>query len=287
LSQSLALYPKVFPELLVNVIESGESSGMLVEVIEQFAGFSEKQAALKQKVVSALTYPIMIIGAAIALMTLFLTYLLPKFVELFEKSDIALPLPTQILVKVGNFFKYNSLLVFIVIGLLIAVIIALPKFKTGKVIIDKVKIKLPYIGSMIKKLSISRFTRTLGTLYSSGVKLIKSLDICEKSTGNIAFVNSINAIKDGVTKGKSFASLMKEDPLYPTDVVEMVAIGESSGNLSDMLYKIADFYERDVDTAVKRISSIIEPMIILFVGIIVGFLAYSIIMPIFNLMHGI
>jgi type IV pilus assembly protein PilC len=285
LSQSLSLYPKVFPELLISVVRSGEASGKLVEVLGQYAKFATNQANLRQKILSALFYPSILLVAAIGLIVLFLTYLLPKFVELFQKSNLALPLPTQILVKIANIITgYPYLIIGVIAGLIISIKIFL-SFEKGKVIVDNIKLHLPPLGKLIKKISIERFTRTLGTLYNSGVPIIKSLQICEKAAGNSMFSNAVIKVKEAVIKGKSISSVMSEDPLFPSDVVQLVSIGEKSGNLSDMLSQAADFYENDIDSMVKKMSSLIEPVILLAVGSVIGFLAYSIIMPIFNLMH--
>jgi len=285
LSQAFSLYPKVFPELLINIIKSGEASGKLVEVLGQYAKFASNQASLRQKIVSAMFYPALLILAAMGLMTLFLTYLLPKFVELFKKSNIPLPLPTQILLDVGNFVKDYPLMIVLCIICFIVFLKVFLSLKAGKNIMDHIKLNMPVVGKLFKKISIARFTRTLATLYNSGVPIIKSLEICERSTGNNIFSKAIGGIKDAVIKGKTISSTMSENPLFPSDVVQIVSIGEQSGNLSDMLSQIADFYEDDIDNSVKKLSSMIEPIVLLIVGSVIGFLAYSIIMPIFNLMH--
>lgn len=287
LSQSLLLYPKVFPELLINVIQSGEASGKLIEVLEEYAAFSENQAALRQKIISALIYPCILIIAGIGLMFIFITFLLPKFVVLFKKTNIPLPIPTQVLLGIGDFFGSNKISILIGIVIFIVLFKVFSNLYFGRRILDFIKLKLPYVGILIKKISIARFSRTLSTLYASGVPILRSLEICEKSTGNIIFSQSICTIKENVTKGKSFASIMAEIPLFPADATQLVAIGEKSGNLGFMLGKISDFYERDIDMAIKNLSSIIEPLVLLFVGIIIGFLAYSVIMPIFDMMKGL
>jgi type IV pilus assembly protein PilC len=285
LSQAFSLYPKVFPELLINIIKSGETSGKLVEVLGQYAKFASNQASLRQKIVSAMFYPALLIVAAMGLMTLFLTYLLPKFVELFKKGNIALPLPTQILLDVGTFVKnYPAMIVLGIISVIVFLKVFL-NLKAGKAIMDHIKLNMPVVGKLFKKISIARFTRTLGTLYNSGVPIIKSLEICERSTGNNIFASAIGDIKDAVIKGKTISSVMSENSLFPSDVVQIIAIGEQSGNLTDMLSQIADFYEEDIDNSVKKLSSMIEPIVLLFVGLVIGFLAYSIIIPIFNLMN--
>lgn len=287
LSQSLGLYPRIFPELLINVVQSGEASGKLVDVLDQYAVFSENQSALRQKIISALTYPCVVLVAAIGLMFIFLTFLLPKFVSFFKEAKIKLPLPTQILVKIGDFFGNNRVLIIVGVIVLIILIKIFSRIRFGRILLDSFKLNVPYIGKLIRKISIARFARTLGTLYTSGVPILRSLEICEKSTGNRVFASAINVVKDAVAKGKSFAEIMGENQIFPKDMTQMVAIGERSGNLSDMLYKISDFYERDVEYAIKNISSLIEPIILLIVGVVIGFLAFSIIMPIFNMMQGI
>lgn len=286
LSQSLALYPNVFPDLLVNVVKSGEVSGKLTDVLELYSEFAEKQAELRSKIISAMTYPCIMIIAAIGLMIVFFTFLLPKFMVMFKKINVPLPLPTQILVNAGDFFKNNTAAIFIGIFAVIIFLIVFPRFKIGKKTMDIIKLKLPLMGKLIKKVSLARFTRTLGTLYTSGVPIVKTLEICENSTGNSLFAKAINGVKEGVSKGKSFAEIMSINPIFPQDMVQMISIGEQSGNLPDMLNKVSEFYEKDVDYAVKNITTLIEPFVLLMVGLVIGFLAYSIIMPIFNMMQG-
>lgn len=287
LSQSLLLYPKIFPELLINVVKSGETSGKLVEVLEQYAAFAENQAMLRQKIISALFYPALLVMGAVGLGFVFLTYLLPKFVDLFSKNNIPLPFATQILVNVGNFFKNNLFLVIIGFVLFIVFLKMLPRFKYGRIALDFLKLNAPLIGKIARKLSLARFAKTLSTLYTSGVPVIKALEICEKSTGNNIFVGAIREVREGVTRGKSFSSIMAENRIFPNDMTQMVAIGEMSGNLTDMLDQVSRFYESDVDNSVKKLNSLIEPLILLLVGGVIGFLAYSIIVPIFNMMDAI
>ena len=284
LSQSLALYPKIFPELLINVIQSGEASGKLTEVLEQYALFAENQVTLRQKITSALIYPAIILIAAFGLMTIFLTYLLPKFVTIFDNANIPLPLPTQLLVNLGNFLGNNAIAIIVTLIILFFALKIAGGLKHGKSFLDIIKLKCPIAGTIARKVAVSRFTRTLGTLYQSGVPILKSLEICETATGNTVFGRAIKTIREEVTKGKSLASMMEVNPLFPADIVQMISVGENSGNLGDMLEKISIYYERDIDYAVRNATSIIEPLIICFVGLLVGLLVYSIIMPIFNMM---
>jgi len=285
LSQSFSLYPGIFPELLVNITEAGEVSGKLTEVLERYAGYTERQASFRQTIISALTYPCLLIIAAIGLGAIFLMYLLPKFVDLFNKLNVVLPLPTQILVKIGNFFSNYSLHVIIGAIVLIIFLKIFASLKRGRRIVDNIKLRFPYTGKLTRKISITRFARTLGTLYASGVPILKSIEISRHSTGNTVFADAISKLKDAIAKGRSFSSIMQDNPLFPSDMAQMVSVGEQTGNLNEMLYKIADFYEQDIDYAMKNISALIEPVIILTVGIVVGFLAFSVIMPIFNLMQ--
>lgn len=287
LSQGLMLYPKIFPELLVNVVKSGESSGKLVEVLEQYASYAENQAMLRQKVISAMFYPALLLIAATGLGFIFLTYLLPKFVDLFEKNNIPLPMATMMLVNLGKFLKGNIFLVIALFIVFIIIVRVLPRLKAGRKIIDLLKINLPVFGKIVRKLSLARFTRTFSALYTSGVPVVKALEICEKSTGSGIFANAIREVREGVTRGKSFSAIMGENPIFPQDMTQMVSIGELSGNLSNMLEQVSKFYENDVDNAVKRITTFIEPIVLLLVGGVIGFLAYSIIMPIFNMMSAI
>lgn len=287
LSQSLSLYPRIFPELLINVVQSGEASGKLIDVLDQYAVFSENQAALHQKIISALTYPCIVLIAAGGLMFVFLTFLLPRFVGLFKEINVPLPLVTQILVRIGNFFGSNRISILVGIIVLIILFKIFSRIKFGKVLVDHLRLNLPYTGRLVRKVSIARFTRTLGTLYTSGVPILRSLEICEKSTGNSVFAKAINVVKEAIAKGKSFAEIMGGNPIFPKDMTQMIAIGERSGNLSEMLFKISEFYERDVEYAIKNISSFIEPIILLMVGAVVGVLAYSVIVPVFDIMKGL
>ena len=282
-SQALAKHPTVFSTLYVNMVKAGESSGMLDEILTRLASYLEKINALQRKVKASLVYPIVVVSIAISITVFLLIKVVPAFKGIFDMLGGTLPLPTQILLAVSDFVRHYF--IFAVIGFVIFIILLSRYIKTeqGRYTCDALLLKLPIFGPLFRKFAISKFSRTLSTLVRSGVPILTSLDIVGKTCGNKvlerAIVQSAKAIKDG----KSIAEPLEQSKILPAMPVKMIAIGEQTGELEKMLTKIADFYDEQVDAAVSSLISIIEPVIILFLGVVIGGIVLAIFMPIFKI----
>jgi type IV pilus assembly protein PilC len=285
-SKALGVYPDIFPSIMINLIEAGEVGGMLDEVLARLAVHFEKEYKMNEKVKSALTYPTVIVVAAIACVTFILTNVMPTFVQVFKDMNVKLPLLTQILMDISAFLRNNALLLVVGLGLLAFGWVTAcrnPKFRK---VVDQALLKLPIFGEIIKKVAIARFTRTLGTLVRSGVSLLLALEVVKKSAGNLVVVAAIDAAQENVKEGVSLSKTLTATALFPSMVTQMISIGEESGALDKMLEKIADFYESEVEDVVNRLSSILEPLIIIFLGVTVGLIVIAIMIPLFDVTSG-
>jgi type IV pilus assembly protein PilC len=285
-SKSLALHPDVFPDIMVNMIEAGEMGGILDDVLGRLAFFFEKEAKLNAKVKSALVYPTIVILAAIICVVGVLVFVMPTFVKIFQDMKMELPLLTKILLDISNFLQTHGLLL---LGGIAAAVIGFIKAcnnRDFKKNVDKIVLKLPIFGDIAKKVSIARFSRTLGTLVKSGVSLLMALDVVKKTSGNLVVFDALDNAQVNVKEGISFSRTLGSTPLFPPMVISMIAIGEESGAMDRMLEKIADFYESEVDDIVSRLSSILEPVIIIFLGGAVGLIVMAIMIPLFDVMTG-
>ncbi|MCE5287115.1 MAG: type II secretion system F family protein [Pelosinus sp.] len=286
-SKSLGLYPDVFPNLMINMIEAGELGGILDNVLERLAVYFEKEYKMRGKVKSALTYPAVIMLAAIACVVAVLVFVMPTFVTMFKDMNLELPLLTQVLIDVSNALQNHGLLILaVLIALIIAFVQAYKKNRKFHFSVDNVLLKLPIFGEILKKIAVARFSRTLGTLVKSGVSLLMALDVVKKSSGNLVVFDALENARENVKEGISFSRTLSDSPLFPSMVTQMIAIGEESGAMDRMLEKIADFYESEVDDVVSRLSSILEPVIIMFLGITVGTIIMAIMIPLFSLVSG-
>ena len=282
-SAALEKHPKVFSTLFVNMINAGETGGALEEILNRLAMFAEQSEEISMNVKTALTYPVLIIMITTGVVLFLVMGVFPKFEVLFKSMDVALPLPTQILLTISHWLRGKW--IFIIGALVSAIIFFLRYRKTtvGKYNIDLFILRVPVFGTIIKKAGISRFARTLGTLINSGVPILQSLRIVETTVGNVAIAKIVNIVADNVNRGESMASPLRDNKIFPPMVGHMVSIGEESGTLDTILNKIADFYDSEVDSTVKRLSSIIEPILLVFIGGIVGMIALSLFLPMFNL----
>lgn len=282
-SMALAKHPRIFSQLYINMVKAGESSGMLDEILNRVASYLEKTAALQRKIKSAMVYPIAVITIAIAITTFLLVRVVPTFKGIFDMLGGELPLPTRILVTFSDFLRrwfFHGL-----VGLVALVIVILRYIRTekGKLIYDTLKLKLPIIGGIVRKVSISRFSRTLSTLVRSGVPILTSLDIVAKAADNKVVEIAVNASRKSVRDGKNFADPLSKSKVFPPMVVRMIAVGEQAGEMEKMLTKIADFYEDQVDAAVSGLTSVLEPIIIIFLGVVIGGIVLAIFLPIFRI----
>lgn len=283
LAEALSAHKKVFDDLYVNMVNAGEIGGALETILGRLASYREKADALARKVKAALVYPFVVITVAIAVTFLMLTYIVPIFAQMFEGIGAELPGPTQMVVSVSTFIRSNVLLgLIILIGLVIA-FKSYSKTERGRLAIDKLKLRVPLIGDLIRKTAISRFSRTLGTLISSGVAIIDALDITAKTSGNRVIQDAIKKSVLSIAEGESITQPLKDSKVFPPMVTQMIAVGEETGNLDQMLSKIADFYDEEVDAAVAALTSILEPIIIVFMGIIIGGILIAMYLPLFDI----
>lgn len=273
----------VFDTLFVNMVRVGETGGVLSTVLDRISSYLEKTLRLKRKVKGAMTYPIVVISMAIIITVVLLVKVVPTFTGIYASFNAELPAMTQMLINVSNALKHYLLLI---IGVLFLTFILLARwYKTdrGRLLIDKSILKMPIIGDILRKVAISRFTRTLATLIQSGVPILESLDIVGKTIGNRVLELVVEDVRDTVREGESIASPLSKSDVFPPMVTRMIAIGEKSGQMEKMLTKIAEFYDDQVDAAVESLTSIIEPLIIGILGVIIGFIVIALFMPILTI----
>ena len=283
LSDAMRKHPKVFNSLYANLVEAGEAGGILDTILGRLANYIEKALALKKKVKTAMVYPAAIITVAVTVVAFLMVFVIPTFATMFSGGGAELPGPTALVMDISNFFTNQWY--FVIGGPILFFILFKKVYATerGKIEIDRFALKLPVFGMLIRKVSTAKFSRTLGTLISSGVPLIEGMDICARTAGNkiveIAILNSIEAIKEGET----IAAPLARENVFPAMVIQMIDVGESAGALDSMLSKIADFYDEEVDTAVDGLTALLEPMLMVFLGIVVGFIVVAMYLPIFKM----
>jgi type IV pilus assembly protein PilC len=282
-SHALTRHPRVFPNLLVSMVKAAEASGDLDKVLNRYAEFAEIQADLQRKIKEALYYPIILIVAATGVIVFIATVLIPKFVEIFTRAEISLPLPTIILYGTGIAIR-QFWYVIILVGVLIA--FSIRRYvgtETGRFRFDKVCLRLPILGPIVRKICISRFARTLSTLVGSGVPILESLDIVSDVVNNQVLGRVIKQIRQSVEKGEGLAESLKVSEEFPPDTVQMISVGEESGNLERMLNKISDFYDRATGYSIKKMVASLEPILLLGMGAVVAFTMASMLLPMFNM----
>ena len=284
-SAALDKHPGVFTPLFVNMINAGETGGALEEILRRLAVFAEQSEEIMTNVKTALTYPGLIVFITISVVAFLVMGVLPKFESLFSSMNVPLPLPTQILLGTSRFLRLNWPFIAGGVVVLIVAFFKYKKTKQGGYNIDLLALKIPIFGNIIKKAAISRFSRTLGTLISSGVPILQSLRIVETTVGNAAIGQIVAQVADNVNRGESMGPPLRDNKIFPPMVGHMVSVGEESGTLDTILNKIADFYDSEVASMVKRLSSIIEPVLLVFIGGMVGMIALSLFLPMFNLVN--
>lgn len=282
-ADALRKHPKVFDDLFVNLVAAGEVGGILDTILNRLSGFMEKAEKLKGKIKGALTYPSAVIVIAMIVVTGLLLWVVPIFDDMFKGFGSALPAPTQIIVNMSNALKSYWYLIF---GSMAGIIIGLKqayKTKKGKRIMDGIFLKMPVFGELLRKTAVARFTRTLGTMLSSGVPILEALEIVAKTAGNVVIEEAIMQARSSLSEGKTLAEPLAETNVFPGMVTQMITVGESTGSMDTMLNKIADFYEDEVDAAVDTLTALIEPMLMAFLGVVVGGLVIALYLPIFSL----
>ncbi len=283
LSDAMRKHPKVFNSLYSNLVEAGEAGGILDTILGRLANYIEKALALKKKVKSAMVYPSAIITVAFVVVAFLMVFVIPTFATMFSGGGAELPGPTALVMGVSDFFRNQWY--YIIGGPILFFIIFKKVYSTerGNIEIDRIFLKLPVMGILIRKVSTAKFSRTLGTLLASGVPLIEGMDICARTAGNkiveLAILNAIEAIKEGET----VAAPLARENVFPPMVIQMIDVGESAGALDAMLAKIADFYDEEVDTAVEGLTALLEPALMVFLGIVVGFIVVAMYLPIFKM----
>jgi type IV pilus assembly protein PilC len=289
LAAALGKFPKVFSPLFTNMVRAGELGGILDDVLNRLATFLEKDFNLKKKVKSAMTYPAVILVMAVLIVLFLVVFIMPTFVELFNGMHMALPVPTKILIAFTNGAR-NPYIVGPTIVILVVGFILFNRYTStqiGRRQFDAFKLKLPVFGMLIRKVAISRFCRTLGTLLQSGVPIMQALEIVGKASGNEVVAETVNKVRESVREGESIAVPLQLSGLFPPLVTQMVAVGEETGNLDGMLSKISDFYDTEVEYMLASLTSLLEPLLILFMGFIVGFIVISVFLPLYQIIGNI
>ncbi|HEX9021785.1 MAG TPA: type II secretion system F family protein [Nitrospirota bacterium] len=283
-ADALRKHPKVFDNLYVNMVAAGEAGGILDTILQRLAAYMEKFAKIKKQIKSAMIYPAVILFVAVAVVALLLVVVVPMLAEMFASMGQALPLPTRIVIGVSNFLKgWGGLSVLLI---MVGSFVGLKQFRKtekGLTLTDGIALKIPVMGSLIQRVSVAKFTRTLGTLLTSGVPILEGLMIVARTAGNKVVEDAILTTRQAVSEGKTLADPLGKARVFPPMVVQMISVGEATGALDNMLNKIADFYDDEVDSAVAALTSLLEPMLMIFLGTTVGFVIVAMYMPIFQM----
>jgi len=291
LSEALARHPKVFNRLYVNMVAAGETGGVLDTILQRLAEFMEKAARLKRKIIGAMIYPVVVIGFSFGIVGGIMYFVIPKFKDIFMDFDVTLPSVTLLLIDMSDWFVRGRPPGWAVV--IFTPIITLFLFKLvrasegGRFVTDTVGLKIPIFGSLLKKSAVARFTRTLGTLITAGVPILEAILITKETAGNEVFSRAMQAVHDSIREGESFAAPLRATKTVDGLVVNMIAVGEETGELDMMLMKIADNYDEEVDTLVVSLVSLLEPIMVLFLGGMVGFIVIALFMPLVALMEGV
>jgi type IV pilus assembly protein PilC len=284
LSAAMKQYPKVFDPLYTNMVEAGETGGILDTILQRLSAYIEKNVKLQRAVKSALVYPIGVLTIAVGVIVLLLWKVVPIFATLFAGLGVSLPLPTRIVIALSHFV--GSIFGFLIFVGAIAMVVGIKIWygtPGGRMAIDATLLKIPILGALLRKIAVARFTRTLGTLISSGVPILEGLDITAKTSGNAVIEKALTQVRRSLEEGKSLTEPLKESEVFPGMVTQMIAVGEQTGAMDAMLQKIADFYEEEVDAAVKDLLTALEPIMIVFLGLVVGGVVISMYLPLFSL----
>ena len=283
LADSMRKKPKIFDNLFTNMIDAGETGGILDTILSRLATFMEKTMALKKKIKGAMTYPTICLAISILILIVILVFVVPVFQSMFEGFGHALPLPTQIVVNLSNFFKSNFIFIIIAFVLVIFAVKKIYQTENGKRNIDRALLKAPVFGILLRKVAVAKFTRTLSTMLSAGVPILEALQVVARTAGNKIIEEAVLHVADAIAEGRPIAEPLEESGVFPNMVVQMINVGESVGALDAMLEKIADFYDEEVDQAVENLTSMIEPFMMVFLGGMIGGIVVAMYLPIFKL----
>ncbi|MFZ5998800.1 MAG: type II secretion system F family protein [Nitrospirota bacterium] len=284
LADALKKHKKIFDDLYIHLVAAGEAGGVLDNVLLRLAGYIEKAMKLKKKVKGAMIYPSIVISVAVLVISIIMVFVIPIFAKIFTEMGAKLPAPTQSVIWLSNFLGGIGGVI-ILLGIIASVfgIRQYRRTEAGRKKTDRIFLKVPIIGDLLRKVAVARFTRTLGTLLSSGVPILDGLDICAKSSGNKVVEEVVFGVKKEVASGKTVAEPLSKSPVFPPMVCQMINVGESTGALDAMLIKIADFYDDEVDNAVANLTTMLEPMLMVFLGTTIGYIVVALYLPIFKM----
>ncbi len=282
-SEALTRFPGVFPNFYINMIKAGELGGMLEDILKRLSEFLDKTQKLKDRVKSALMYPMFVMIVAVLILIMLMVFVIPTFTSMFSEVGGSLPVPTKILIVISEITRRLWFLIPLLPVALIAIYKAIIKSPDRRFVIDKIKLRTPIVGNLIQQIAVARFSRTLGTLLSSGVPILAALQTVRDTIGNEFIARAVMQVRDSIKEGESVSGPMEASKAFPPLVTKMVSIGEETGDLAKMLIQIADNYEDEVDVAVSGLTSLLEPLLIVFMGLIVGFIVVSMFMPLFSL----
>jgi type IV pilus assembly protein PilC len=282
-AEALRKHPRAFPELYVNMVAAGEAGGILDTILNRLAAYIEKSMNLKKKVKGAMVYPTVVVGVACLVVALLLVFVIPTFEKMFSDFGGTLPAPTRIVISLSEWMQRFWWAVLLGLGLLIFGVKQWRRTEQGKRILDGLALRLPVVGILVRKVAVAKFTRTLSTLIASGVPILDGLEIVAKTAGNKVIEIAILQTRQAISEGKTIAEPLGQTKVFPPMVVQMIGVGESAGALDSMLSKIADFYDEEVDQAVNTLSSMIEPFIMVFLGVVIGFIVVAMYLPVFKL----
>jgi type IV pilus assembly protein PilC len=284
---ALKKHPAAFDDLYTNLVVAGEEGGILDNILTRLANYIEKAEALKKKVKSALVYPSTIVGVAIIVVAILMIFVIPVFEQMFSSAGQTLPLPTLIVITISKIIKKYVVIivpVFIFLGFLLK---KYHQTENGKSLVDRLLLKVPVFGPLFRKIAVARFSRTLGTLVSSGVPILDGLTIVSKTSGNKSIETAILNARASIREGETIAEPLGRSRMFPPMVIQMISVGESTGALDSMLSKIADFYEEEVDVAVTNLTSLLEPLLMVFLGVVIGGVVISMYLPIFQMANAV
>jgi len=288
-SESLAQHPRIFNKLYVNMVKAGELGGVLEIVLNRLAEYQEKAQKLKNKIVSAMVYPVIVMFIAVAILIFLMIFIVPRFEAMFAEGDTELPMISQIVFGTSKFFidrpffVPNVVFVFIVFGFFVFLFNLWGRTKNGRKSVDGLKLRLPIFGDIQRKSAVSRFSRTLGTLVTSGVPILQALNITRDTAGNVIISNAIEKVHEAVKEGESIVAPLQASGVFPAMVISMVDVGEETGQLPEMLLKVADVYDDEVDNAVTALTSILEPIMIVILALVVGSVVFALFLPLIKM----
>lgn len=287
LAEAMSKHKPLFDDLYVSLVRAGEAGGVLDNVLERLASHLERESALIQRVRTAMRYPIFVLSLAMVVVSLLVGFIVPRFISILEGIGVPLPTPTRLLVSFTHWLEFNYYKLLIVPILIVISLKFLRRSEKASYYLDAIKLRLPIVGRLTFKVAMVRFSRTLATLSAAAVPILDSLDMVSKVVGNRVIERAITLAKGAVQEGQSLADAILMSDLFPPMITHMIAVGEETGNLDEMLHKVADFYDEEVDNDIKGLSSLIEPVLVVSLGVVVGFIAVSVFMPLFQLIGGL